>query len=393
MFCGTMGCVVTEFRARSPNTYLASLQLWTHRNAGVYIMPLTMGPFATRGEETRAGPFLTSSRQKHGTGGKGNILQSPAPGVFAATDHKTFGPTTLASTYSEGGIVRAGARLYHERNTQETCTGCQVITNLHHILCEYEVVGNEVVGNEVVYEVGHYAYYLNTSLLSLRFLCLSLYFPTMFLTTGCYANLNPCDVPLPPLKVCPNNPGTKCDLSLLRPMGTEALLASGRPPCELQAVKNGSQQRETRYILQFFFDKGENASHMTGIVNGVHGAYTVTANYVQFWFRRFRSGIFDARDAPRTDKPVVANVNKITEIIKVDQHKQPELAKRQRRKRSYRRGVVLHQDNAKPYMSIATRQKLWELGWEVLMHPPYSPESGPGTKRLPPFSRTAKLPE
>ncbi|GFX01378.1 histone-lysine N-methyltransferase SETMAR [Trichonephila clavipes] len=37
-----------------------------------------------------------------------------------------------------------------------------------------------------------------------------------------------------------------------------------------------------------------------------------------------------------------------------------------------RRGVVFHQDNTKPHTSLVTHQKLWELGWKVLMHPPYS---------------------
>ncbi|GFT54034.1 uncharacterized protein TNCV_153921 [Trichonephila clavipes] len=37
---------------------------------------------------------------RHGTGGDGNILQTPAPVVSAATTHKTFGPTELTSTYS-----------------------------------------------------------------------------------------------------------------------------------------------------------------------------------------------------------------------------------------------------------------------------------------------------
>ncbi|GFS92960.1 retrovirus-related Pol polyprotein from transposon TNT 1-94 [Trichonephila clavipes] len=53
------------------------------------------------------------------------------------------------------------------------------------------------------------------------------------------------------------------------------------------------------FFLQFFFDKGENASKAAEIVNGVYVANTVTANYVQFWFRRFGSGIFDVKDAPR----------------------------------------------------------------------------------------------
>ncbi|GFS83584.1 histone-lysine N-methyltransferase SETMAR [Trichonephila clavipes] len=73
-------------------------------------------------------------------------------------------------------------------------------------------------------------------------------------------------------------------------------------------------------VLQFFFNKGENASEAVEIVHSVYGADTVTANYVQFWFRRFHSSIFDVKDAPRTGRPVVENVDKITEIIEVERH-------------------------------------------------------------------------
>ncbi|GFV13861.1 histone-lysine N-methyltransferase SETMAR [Trichonephila clavipes] len=103
--------------------------------------------------------------------------------------------------------------------------------------------------------------------------------------------------------------------------------------------------------------------------------------------------------------PFVENVDKITEVIEVDRHvssrsiaqelkinhetflnhlckvglkkkldKRPELANR--------RSVVLHQDNARPHASIVTRQKPWELGWEVLMHPPYSPDLAPSDYHL-----------
>ncbi|GFT87031.1 histone-lysine N-methyltransferase SETMAR [Trichonephila clavipes] len=41
---------------------------------------------------------------------------------------------------------------------------------------------------------------------------------------------------------------------------------------------------------------------------------------MQFWFRRFRSGIFDAKDAPRTGRSIVENVNKITKIVEVNRH-------------------------------------------------------------------------
>lgn len=56
------------------------------------------------------------------------------------------------------------------------------------------------------------------------------------------------------------------------------------------------------------------------------------------------------------------------------QEKRPELANR--------KGVVFHQDNARPHVSLSTRQKLLELGWDVLPHPPYSPDIAPSDYHL-----------
>ena len=42
-----------------------------------------------------------------------------------------------------------------------------------------------------------------------------------------------------------------------------------------------------------------------------------------------------------------------------------------------RKGVVFHHNNARPHTYLVTRQKLRELCWEVLMHPPYSPDLTP----------------
>ncbi|GFX72582.1 histone-lysine N-methyltransferase SETMAR [Trichonephila clavipes] len=58
--------------------------------------------------------------------------------------------------------------------------------------------------------------------------------------------------------------------------------------------------------------QGKNASQAAEIAHGVYGPDTVTANYVQFGFHRFRSGIFDVKVAPRTGRPVIENVDKIT---------------------------------------------------------------------------------
>ncbi|QQP53934.1 Putative DD34D transposase, partial [Caligus rogercresseyi] len=42
-----------------------------------------------------------------------------------------------------------------------------------------------------------------------------------------------------------------------------------------------------------------------------------------------------------------------------------------------RRGIVFHQDNARPHTSLVARHKLRELGWEVLIHPPYCLDLAP----------------
>ncbi|GFX90817.1 hypothetical protein TNCV_3166481 [Trichonephila clavipes] len=55
---------------------------------------------------------------------------------------------------------------------------------------------------------------------------------------------------------------------------------------------------------------GENASQVAEIVNGLYSADTVTANYVQFWFRRFRSGIFDVKVSPRPSSKMLIELHK-----------------------------------------------------------------------------------
>ncbi|XP_015437444.1 PREDICTED: histone-lysine N-methyltransferase SETMAR-like [Dufourea novaeangliae] len=65
------------------------------------------------------------------------------------------------------------------------------------------------------------------------------------------------------------------------------------------------------------------------------------------------------------------------QLLKLDEaikEKRPELANR--------KGIVFHHDNARPHTSLVTRGKLLELGWEVMSHPPYSPDMAPSDYHL-----------
>ena len=61
-------------------------------------------------------------------------------------------------------------------------------------------------------------------------------------------------------------------------------------------------------------------------------------------------------------------------LDKTIKEKRPEL--------TTRKGVVFHQDNARPHTSLVTRRKLLELGWEVMPHPLYSPDLAPSDYHL-----------
>ena len=54
--------------------------------------------------------------------------------------------------------------------------------------------------------------------------------------------------------------------------------------------------------------------------------------------------------------------------------KRPELVNRER--------IIFHQDNARLHVYLMTRQKLLQLGWEVLIHSLYSPVTAPSDVHL-----------
>jgi len=68
------------------------------------------------------------------------------------------------------------------------------------------------------------------------------------------------------------------------------------------------------------------------------------------------------------------HIEQLTKLNNAIQKKRPELINR--------KGVVFHHNNARPHISLATHLKLRELGWEILMHPSYSPDLAPSDYHL-----------
>lgn len=67
-------------------------------------------------------------------------------------------------------------------------------------------------------------------------------------------------------------------------------------------------------------------------------------------------------------------IQQLTKLSDAIQAKRPEAANH--------KGVVFHHDNAKPHTCLVTRQKLLDLGWDVLSHPTYSPDLAPSDYHL-----------
>lgn len=61
---------------------------------------------------------------------------------------------------------------------------------------------------------------------------------------------------------------------------------------------------------------------------------------------------------------------------------------RHRRRGKKARGILFHQDNARPHTARRTMDKISELHWELISHPPYSPDLAPSDYALFPHMKS-----
>jgi len=149
-----------------------------------------------------------------------------------------------------------------------------------------------------------------------------------------------------------------------------------------------------RHFMLLCFNSGKNASKTHDELCSVYGENAVSLRVCYQWFSKFRSGNFSIEDAPRSGRPTVIKNDQVKQIV--DQN--PQLTTRQIAdiasvsKSTISRhlkeiGYVSKLDVWVPHQLTETQlnhristfqqKKLLELDWDVLPHPPYSPDLAP----------------
>ena len=142
-------------------------------------------------------------------------------------------------------------------------------------------------------------------------------------------------------------------------------------------------KRDFRNIFFYEFKLGRNAAQTARNINIVWGEGSVNIRTVQRWFVQFRSGnsslvtvwwcaaglIHYSYLNPGETITTERYCEQINEMHQKLRYKCPALVNR--------KGPILLHDNARPHVAQRTQQKLNELGFETLPHPPYSPDLSP----------------
>jgi len=144
--------------------------------------------------------------------------------------------------------------------------------------------------------------------------------------------------------------------------------------------------RHLREVLIFFFHSKKTAAVCEAHreLQKVYGDAALSETTCRDWFRRFKDGDFDVDDRPREGRPKTFKDAELEALLDEDPcQTQEELAsalevtRQAISKRLHALGMIQKVDNARPHVAKPVKTYLETLKWEVLPHPPYSPDIAP----------------
>ena len=148
-----------------------------------------------------------------------------------------------------------------------------------------------------------------------------------------------------------------------------------------------------REALLFCFNLKKSAADGHRLLCEAYGEHAPSIKTCEYWFRRFKSGDFDTSDKKREGRPVMFEDAELEALLDQDscqtqeelaetlqlsralKLKRPQYAKRHDK-------VIFQHDNARPHVAKVVKNTLEALQWDVLPHPPYSPDIAPSDYHL-----------
>ncbi|KOX70155.1 Histone-lysine N-methyltransferase SETMAR, partial [Melipona quadrifasciata] len=144
-----------------------------------------------------------------------------------------------------------------------------------------------------------------------------------------------------------------------------------------------SQKMHLWHVMLRCFKKGNSAKDTADEIFTVYGSGTTTIRTVRDWFKKFRAGNFELKDEDRSGRPATTD----TDIIKTVLTENPRYSVREIVDATNIPKTTVHEHLIKigyanryeetGLMNRVSTQKLLQFDWDVLPHPPYSPDLAP----------------
>ena len=154
--------------------------------------------------------------------------------------------------------------------------------------------------------------------------------------------------------------------------------------------------RHLQEVLIFFFHLKKTVAEAHRELQKVYGDVALSKTTCRDYFIRFKDGDFDVADRPREGRPktfedvdvIYYELLEPKETITGERYRTQLMrlsrALREKRRQYEQRHekVILQHDNARPHVAKPVKTYLETLKWEVLPHPPYSPDIAPSNYYL-----------